>query len=251
MNSLVALADYASSSGSESESEARVPIYRREKQSEKQQNLLTSQDTSDLDSDDYQKKDLFKQSLKKTAIGKYVEKESDDNGPLPLPQGFSSSESSEGTKNLISLSVFANPFEQARQDQLSILEKHVKLKEQEKPESADDRGNKKMCFKFQKGKCRFGDTCKFSHGADHKPVVLTGGNQEPYPSAASGGYMGAPFQDGYYQDSEGQGAEEEEETVRKRRKERAGLSEKLVPSKKAMRIYNRHREQDRPWTTKR
>ncbi|XP_030847295.1 uncharacterized protein LOC115926596 [Strongylocentrotus purpuratus] len=248
MTSLVA--DYPSSSGSDSDSEADIPINRQEKESKTRHNLLTSQDTSsssDSDSNAYSSDRSRKSSVRKSV------KADKDNVPLPLPQGFSSSEPLGGTgnaKNLLSLSVFANPFEQARQDQLSILEKHVKMKEQEKPDgAAAARGNHKMCYKFQKGNCRFGDTCKFSHGSDHKPVLLTGGNSEAYPSAASGGHMGAPFQDDLY--DEGQRAKEEEETIRKRRKDRAGLSEALVPSKKAKRIYDRQRTQERPWTAKR
>ena len=85
--------------------------------------------------------------------------------PLPLPEVFGSvSEPASGApNNLLGLSVFANPFEQAREQELSILEKHVKLKEQEKLDKSKD----KFClFKSKDRFCLFKSKDRLAEAAD-------------------------------------------------------------------------------------
>ncbi|XP_072163970.1 uncharacterized protein [Diadema setosum] len=304
MASLVA--DYASSSDSESDENDQhdgdlKAQNERDVKHGKQTNLLTSHDgssSSDSESADVNQK--FQSEPERNA-----------RHSLPLPEVFGASQSVTEGKNLPSLSVFANPYEQERQKQLSILEKHVKLKEEEKMDSHRPRN---VCYKFQKFQnCKFGDKCRYLHIGGNQGPLPAGGSQEPSPGTSrlpantsasdrdsvhshqvqsvqghrqkfvchlfqnfgkcrygnscrfshaigtdqsamhgapsSAGYVRSPHENRFYQgDGERRGEEEEEDTVQRKRKDRAGLGDSLVLSKKAKRIYDRQRQQDRPWT---
>ncbi|XP_029652972.1 uncharacterized protein LOC115226126 [Octopus sinensis] len=171
-----------------------------------------------------------------------------------LPNPFSTSsnlptpnlESKPGTGSHL---VFSNPFkeEQTRKD--FILEQHVKMTE--KPKSSTSK--KQICWKFRQGKCRFSKNCKFSHDIDnHIESPLVKGNQNaevPAPKQFSGDVL-----------LKGQGSqvlnpnvpdEDDYMNMNNRRKKRSGVSEGLVPPKKAMVMLNKIQAQERPWTVKR
>lgn len=142
-------------------------------------------------------------------------------------------------------SVFANPFKAQADQKLSALQKHVPLTMQAKPSQI---GGKKMCVSYRKdGKCRFGIKCKFAHDSDlQTPVIPT----ECHPPSSeetvsvqaeshAGGSSCGGGSKNLQQDAK------EEESCGQVKKRRVGLSNTLIPPKRAMKQYTmqRNREQ--------
>lgn len=106
----------------------------------------------------------------------------------------------------MSSSVFNNPYREAENYEQSLLEQHVKMTAVKK--EIKDAKRKKICFKFNKGKCRLGDKCRFLHS--------------------------------YLPNTEQNASDCEDETVtesKKPVKKRCGLTDNLVPPKKYMQSY--------------
>ncbi|XP_033747811.1 uncharacterized protein LOC117332863 [Pecten maximus] len=151
-------------------------------------------------------------------------------------------------------SVFSNKYELAEKAKNSILEQHVKMTE------ARIQAKKNVCFKFQKGKCKFGKNCKFSHDRGTDLVVNSTKQDEDKSqteadfSAAFGGSGRSVYLNpnaGYGDPLPPLNAEDDDSYMAgAKRKKRAGLSEHLVPSKKAMSSLDRQRIHERPWTVK-
>lgn len=110
-------------------------------------------------------------------------------------------------KSNISFSVFSNPYREAENYEQSLLERHVKMTTIQETEPSKP---KKICFKYNKGKCRLGDKCQFLH---HNPN--SSHNSERNNS-----------------DSEDQSTE-----TKKTSKKRCGLKDDLVPPKKYMKTF--------------
>ncbi|XP_018551233.1 uncharacterized protein si:ch211-113e8.11 [Lates calcarifer] len=142
-------------------------------------------------------------------------------------------------------SVFANPFKAQADQKLSALQKHVPLTMQAKPSQI---GGKRMCVSYRKdGRCRFGIKCKFAHDSDlQTPVTPTDchptvSDEAPVsehvePQAGSGSCGGAGSQSL---------TEEEESAGQQVKKRRVGLSNTLIPPKRAMKQYAMHRDKER------
>ncbi|OWF40417.1 uncharacterized protein LOC110463821 [Mizuhopecten yessoensis] len=153
-----------------------------------------------------------------------------------------------------SQSVFSNKYELAEKAKNSILEQHVKMTEARK------QAKKNVCFKFQRGKCKFGKNCKFSHdrGSDIVGNSVKQDEEKPPTEAdVSSGFSGAG-RSVYLNPNTGYGdplppldaADDDSYMAGAKRKKRAGLSEHLMPSKKAMSSLDRQRLHERPWTMK-
>ena len=162
--------------------------------------------------------------------------------PLPLPTLDLKTDSVPNTKELNqrayqTSSVFFNPFLAEEKKKLSVLEKHVQLSESKSEE--DNHKSKKICFKFQKGQCRLGDRCKFSHGlvANELPNSEPEKPREPSlaPSISTTGTRYEPD-------------EEEEAWEQKKKKRKSGVTDSLVPPKRAMAAYEKQRLSDKPWS---
>ncbi|XP_064190935.1 uncharacterized protein si:ch211-113e8.11 [Anguilla rostrata] len=160
-------------------------------------------------------------------------------------------------------SVFANPFRQRAEEHLNVLRKHVPLTLEPRPSQI---GGRKMCISYRRdGRCRFGIGCKFAHdsdlqtaappvaegrgpGADHHHDVAGGaggGGNQRGDSAASHATpdrrrdRNAPFPSQPHpdQDTDPEGGPG--------RKRRVGLSNTLVPPKRALKQYATQRERER------
>ena len=165
--------------------------------------------------------------------------------PLPLPQleldgpSTSKPKTEPNSRALQTTSVFFNPFLAEEKKKLSVLERHVQLSES-KPEESNDR--KKTCFKFQKGKCRLGDKCKFSHGvALEKPSVES---SQRHTVAVPSLFPTFYNQERRYEPDE----EEESWELSKRKKRKCGVTDSLVPPKRAIIAYEKQQATDRPWS---
>lgn len=157
--------------------------------------------------------------------------------PLLEPSEPSSSSKEFATRTYQQTSIFYNPFKAEEKRKLDVLEKHVQL-----TKSVPSSNNKKrICFKFQKGKCRFGDNCRFAHATNIiKPETITQNNDATK----------APGEDSHISRTEIPYNPENEEDVweeAKPKKRRVGVTDSLVPPKKAMKAYEQQKSKEKPW----
>uniref|UniRef100_A0A0K8TMF0 C3H1-type domain-containing protein n=1 Tax=Tabanus bromius TaxID=304241 RepID=A0A0K8TMF0_TABBR len=75
--------------------------------------------------------------------------------------------------------VFNNPYKEAEKAKIALLERHVKMVDNHKP--ALTKNGKKICWNFQKGRCRFGSNCTFAHDSD----LFLPNNEEEKPNKNS------------------------------------------------------------------
>ncbi|KAM4603714.1 uncharacterized protein ACJ7VT_018386 [Polymixia lowei] len=149
-------------------------------------------------------------------------------------------------ESLTGSSIFANPFKVQADQKLNALQKHVPLTMHAKPSQI---GGKRMCVAYRKdGRCRFGIKCKFAHDSDLQTSVIPSdfgppvGSETPESdqaeSKAGGSGSGGP-------QSFAQEREQEESEGEQRRKRRVGLSNTLVPPKRALKQYSMQRNRER------
>uniref|UniRef100_UPI003AB0FCED uncharacterized protein n=1 Tax=Centroberyx gerrardi TaxID=166262 RepID=UPI003AB0FCED len=136
-------------------------------------------------------------------------------------------------------SVFANPFKAQADQKLSALQKHVPLTMHAKPSQI---GGKSMCVAYRKdGRCRFGIKCKFAHDSDLQTSVTpsdfhpAAGDEMPAQVDSHAGGSGIPHQETEEGETEGQQG----------KKRRVGLSNTLIPPKRAMKQYATQRNRER------
>ncbi|RVE76280.1 hypothetical protein OJAV_G00006730 [Oryzias javanicus] len=132
-------------------------------------------------------------------------------------------------------SVFANPFKAQVDQRLIALQKHVPLTMQAKPSQI---GGKRICVSYRKdGRCRFGIKCKFAHDSDLQNATASSshppGSEEPSDVTPAPGRRS--------QNPRLDFKEEEEQPAKKKR---VGLSNTLIPPKKAMKQYNLQRSRE-------
>lgn len=155
---------------------------------------------------------------------------------LPPPSLNTSSDSS----------VFANPFKAQADQKLSALQKHVPLTMQAKPSQI---GGKRMCVSYRKdGRCRFGIKCKFAHDSDlqtpvtptscHPPVSDEMPDSDQVESHAGGSCCGGS------QNLQKE-IKEEESGGQQVKKRKVGLSNTLIPPKRAMKQYAMQKDRER------
>ncbi|MED6270738.1 hypothetical protein CHARACLAT_013369 [Characodon lateralis] len=143
---------------------------------------------------------------------------------LPPPTLNSSSDSS----------VFANPFKAQADQKLSALQKHVPLTMQARPSQI---GGKKVCVSYRKdGRCRFGIKCKFAHDSDLQTTVIPSGC---HPAASEETPEPGGGTQSYQQESNDKEAEQQQ-----MKKKRVGLSNSLIPPKRALKQYSMQRDRE-------
>ena len=62
-------------------------------------------------------------------------------------------------------SVFNNPFRAKEDRKKAVLEQHVEMTTKQEDQTRKI-GDKKICWNFRKGRCRFGHKCTFAHDSD-------------------------------------------------------------------------------------
>lgn len=125
-------------------------------------------------------------------------------------------------------SVFANRFKEQTDQKLSALQKHVPLTSQARPTHI---GGKRVCVAYRKnGRCRFGIRCKFAHDSD-----LQRNEAEPPVSDSDVNNAAAHTVD--CSELAVAGREDEEGNQSRRKKHRVGVSDSLIPPKRALKQY--------------
>lgn len=134
-------------------------------------------------------------------------------------------------------SVFSNPFKAQADQKLSALQKHVPLTMQAKPSQI---GGKRMCVSYRKdGRCRFGIKCKFAHDSDLQTTVTPTDCHPPVSDEATASAHVETRAGG------SQETEEEESEGQQAKKRRVGLSNTLIPPKRAMKQFAMLRDRER------
>lgn len=136
-------------------------------------------------------------------------------------------------------SVFANPFKAQADQKLCALQKHVPLTVQARPSHI---GGRLVCVSYRKdGRCRFGIKCKFAHDSDLQTLVAS---TDCHPKVSEGALASAgsvPHAGGRSAEEESHSfrndTEEEKPEGKQAKKRRVGLSNTLIPPKRAMKQY--------------
>lgn len=123
--------------------------------------------------------------------------------------------------------MFKNPFTEEEQKKEAVLQKHVKMIENK--EAMRVINGVKVCWNYRKGRCRFGHKCKYAHDSDvqinQNAVVIEGSPNLPQPSQKDVSNI----------------QEDPKAQHKGQKRKRAGLTQGLVPGKKVMKSYLKHK----------
>jgi len=110
---------------------------------------------------------------------------------------------------IINESVFRNPYLEAERAKSAVLEKHVKMVPAK--DCVTQVNGKNICWMNKKGRCRFGNKCKFAHDSElfNDPKVI---NQDIANKNSNNS---------------------------NKRKNRPGLSQTLIPGKKVLKMFKK------------
>ena len=160
-------------------------------------------------------------------------------------------------------SVFVNYYHKAERAKLAVLEQHVKLTTAKDAEGSTDgdkhkKGTKKrqICLNFQRGRCRYGQKCKFAHSVESEMDHVVDSDAAPAKETNNLGVnkFGSPPPFFYDSNVTGDANEyvndDDDGEGNKKRKKRSGISDTLVPPKKALHSLEKQRREERPWTVK-
>lgn len=132
-------------------------------------------------------------------------------------------------------SVFVNPYIQAENEKQAILEKHVKMVDTK--DNVRVINGKKICWNYRKGKCRFGHNCIYAHDSDLQKTAeqLEAENQIQQTVLCQNKTLpqSTPHELKQIQC---------EAVLNRQKRKRPGLTQGLVPGKKVMKDYMRHKK---------
>lgn len=154
-------------------------------------------------------------------------------------------------------SVFVNYYHRAEQAKLAVLEQHVKLTAASEART-DDGGNRKtgkkkrqVCVNFQRGSCRYGLKCKFAHSTDAASEAADTAEVQSQSGSAAGNKLNS-FAAGFHEQPSigeyGESDDDDDDSGNKKRKVRSGVTDSLMPPKKARQSHDKQRRLERPWT---
>ena len=158
----------------------------------------------------------------------------------------------EAASSRIGTCVFVNPFAEAEQAKFQILEKHVKLTAAAPKKPA----HQPVCWKFKKGKCHMGKNCRFFHDMESQRIepevdASTSEMNGIVPQSAAPdrlAYHPAAYFDARRRSLPPDPEDEDHYMSGMRKKKRYGVSDNLLPPKKAFESLQRQRAKERPWT---
>ena len=172
-----------------------------------------------------------------------------------LPRPVISKRTGSTSTGSIQHSVFVTPFQKAEAAKDSILEQHVKMTS---AELKKEKGGKKVCWNYRKGKCHKGSKCKFAHDNDIvQERTENSAERQDVSSQASAtqhhhlGYYGnESFHQPFDANCQSSNAPDDDSfsTEQRQKKKRVGMRDHLVPPKRAMQALQKQREEERPWT---
>lgn len=165
-------------------------------------------------------------------------------GWLPKPSFMQETEKISGVK--YDSSVFSNPFRAREDKKEAILTQHVGVTIRQ--EAGTTFNGKKVCYNFRKGRCRHGHRCKFAHDNDVRKEVSDSLYSAKYDEAAQISHEKAETDTRPHLNLApttedvnllAPDLHTDSAVISSGKKKRPGLSDKLVPSKKAMKFHNK------------
>ncbi|XP_061179688.1 uncharacterized protein LOC133205563 [Saccostrea echinata] len=136
------------------------------------------------------------------------------------------------------LSVFTNPYEQAEQAKNTVLEKHVKMVERNIPKGKAGQ----VCFKYKKGKCPYGKNCRYSHDLSSELI------SKPPAMTEEKSVFDFHHHSVTVQKIEPELEDDDNYMANAKRKKRSGITDNLLPPKRALKSLDKQRQTERPWT---
>ncbi|XP_013100218.1 uncharacterized protein LOC106082322 [Stomoxys calcitrans] len=136
--------------------------------------------------------------------------------------------------------VFSNPFLEAEKAEIDKLQKHVQMVESE--DHLIQKNGRKICWNNRKGRCRFGNKCKYAHDSDlvagidddnASEVNNEESQQNPPPSINATIAKSAQLSHSSIQTY--QSVESTDSKLKSRK--RPGLGDSIVPGKKVIKQY--------------
>ncbi|KAM7345321.1 uncharacterized protein ACRADG_011674 [Cochliomyia hominivorax] len=121
--------------------------------------------------------------------------------------------------------VFNNPFLEAEKLEIDKLQKHVKMVDSE--EHLIQKNGRKICWNNRKGRCRFGNKCKYAHDSD---LVEAGEVSKVNVNKVSKSHSLNNF-------SAMPGVTTNNSKDKLKTRKRPGLGDSIVPGKRVMKTY--------------
>jgi hypothetical protein len=178
-------------------------------------------------------------NLDKESVNKAQENDEKLVLPSPLLEPSEPSVSKEFTSRTYQqTSIFYNPFKAEEKKKLDVLEKHVQLS---RNVPASSTNKKRVCYKFQKGKCRFGDTCRFAHNTH---IIKTDTMNHSTDDTKTPEVTTTINKTDTSYDPD---MDEDQWEITKPKKRRVGVSDTLIPPKKAMKAYEQQKTKEKTW----
>ncbi|ELU15125.1 hypothetical protein CAPTEDRAFT_228588 [Capitella teleta] len=148
---------------------------------------------------------------------------------LPLPK-FGANSSSGALEH----SVFVTDYAKAEAAKDSILQQHVQMTKTQLPNTKDAR---KVCYNFRRGCCKRGSKCRFFHDNSTPQREEVQDTHSYYGNRSAFAPVVTEKND-----------DDSFNTEQKVTKKRSGISDRLIPPKKAMKSLDKERHVERPWT---
>ncbi|KAK3083694.1 hypothetical protein FSP39_001562, partial [Pinctada imbricata] len=143
-------------------------------------------------------------------------------------------------------SVFINPFKQAEKAKESVLEKHVKMVEKKFIKGKAGQ----VCFKFKRGKCPYGKSCKYSHDLSSELISTQPTKEDQEGQGSTRNLFDFHHPSMACQPLEPELEDDDSYMAQAKKKKRSGINDTLKPPKRAFQTLERQRESERPWTMK-
>jgi len=194
---------------------------------------VSTSDSSSDSEDEFKKRKEQSSCEKKVLSNPFLtSSQSTENKILPRPSFLVEQSDMKCELSPVENSVFNNPFRVREDQKKAMLERHVEMTT--KQEDQRTIGGKKVCWNFRKGRCRFGSKCTFAHDND-----VTVKQDSAKQSLASIGGEKVAKSPPFFREQADEVDDSAVIECNKKAKKRPGLSQGLVPRKKAMKFHEK------------
>lgn len=136
--------------------------------------------------------------------------------------------------------VFCNPFLEAEKLEIDKLQQHVRMVDSEN--HILQKNGRKICWNNRKGRCRFGNKCKYAHDSD---LVETAYSEEPEKQIRNSKEQKLPNElttiskpPAAFVETHDLDFSNESSSEKMKNRKRPGLGDSIVPGKRVMKTYH-------------